>query len=200
MHPHRALVVRLADVAPRPWRNGGGTARDLLSWPRQDGWQCRISVAEIVADGPFSAYPGVERCFAVLQGEGVELTVDGTTQRLTRHTRPLRFDGAAATGCRLLEGPTRDLNLMLRDARGRIERVVDGEPWRADAGQCALFATVEGRCTHTDVPIDVAADTLLWFDPAPAALSFVASRAVDVSTSCWIAVSLDTQAPRSGHA
>ena len=33
-------LVRLADLAPQPWKNGGGTTRELLAWPlyhaRQD--------------------------------------------------------------------------------------------------------------------------------------------------------------------
>jgi environmental stress-induced protein Ves len=33
----------------------------------------RISVAEITRDGPFSAFAGVQRWFAVLEGAGVML-------------------------------------------------------------------------------------------------------------------------------
>ena len=58
---------------PQPWRNGGGVTRELLAWPDGGDWRVRVSVADIDADGPFSAFPGVERWFAVLEGAGVAL-------------------------------------------------------------------------------------------------------------------------------
>ena len=50
-------TVALADVPAQAWRNGGGTMRELLAWPDASDWQLRVSVAEIEADGPFSAFP-----------------------------------------------------------------------------------------------------------------------------------------------
>jgi uncharacterized protein len=49
-------VIELAQVEPRPWRNGGGVTRELLAWPGGDDWALRLSVAEIERDGPFSAF------------------------------------------------------------------------------------------------------------------------------------------------
>ena len=117
-------------VPPLPWKNGGGVTRDLLV-DRPD-WRWRISLADIDRDGPFSDYPGVERWFAVIAGAGVELAFGGRRLALRPGDAPLRFDGANGPGCRLLDGPTRDLNLLLRDgARGtmrRADRAWD-EPW-----------------------------------------------------------------------
>ena len=95
------------------------------------GWTLRVSIADITQDGPFSAFPGVERCFTVLEGAGVELTLDGRTIPLTPAEAPLRFDGAAAPGCRLRDGPTRDLNLMVRRDAGRagMARAEPGMAW-----------------------------------------------------------------------
>ena len=58
-----------------PWRNGGGVTRELLTWPPLSGddWAVRVSVATIDKDGPFSAFPGIQRWFAVLDGAGVQL-------------------------------------------------------------------------------------------------------------------------------
>ncbi|MFG5407966.1 HutD family protein [Piscinibacter sakaiensis] len=39
----------------QPWRNGGGHTRELWTWPADGPWQARLSVADIAADGPFSA-------------------------------------------------------------------------------------------------------------------------------------------------
>ncbi|MDZ4146415.1 MAG: HutD family protein [Burkholderiales bacterium] len=112
-------------VAAVPWRNGGGVTRELLAWPNAHDWACRISVAEVAASGPFSAYPGVQRWFAVLSGEGVVLDVAGQAHRLDAASAPLRFAGDAPTTCELRGGATRDFNLMLRtgQAHGTLRRV-----------------------------------------------------------------------------
>lgn len=106
--------VRRDDVAPQAWRNGGGRTRELLAWPGAGNWSLRLSVAEVERDGPFSAYPGVERWFAIVAGAGVELRfADARLERCLADSLPTRFDGGAAPMARLIDGPTEDLNLML---------------------------------------------------------------------------------------
>ena len=116
-------AVQLADVAPQAWKNGGGLTRELLAWPFAADWRIRLSVADITADGPFSVFKGVQRWFAVLEGDGVRLTVDGAATELRATSTAFDFAGAANTDCSLLGGPTRDFNLMLRGATGRLQRV-----------------------------------------------------------------------------
>jgi hypothetical protein len=135
------LIVDLAAVAPQPWRNGGGVTHELLAWPSAADWQLRLSVADIERDGPFSSFPGVQRWFCVLQGEGVLLEFNGQNKRLRLGDAPLGFDGAAAPGCLLLAGPTRDLNLMLRGLQAGEQGglvPVRSPPWPA----CAMPAAV----------------------------------------------------------
>lgn len=115
--------VGLYEVAPQPWRNGGGLTRELLAWPSRRDWRVRVSVADVASDGPFSLFPGVERWFAVLEGAGVALEVEGSEHRLGRDTDPFRFAGDAEVQCRLLEGPTRDFNLMAPPGRARMQRL-----------------------------------------------------------------------------
>lgn len=133
--------VRCDHVEPQPWRNGGGLTRELLAWPSPDDWVLRISVADIRADGPFSAYAGIERWFAVLEGGGVRLALPEGHRRLTTADAPLPFCGEAAPDCQLLDGPTRDLNLMLRrDAgRGAMQPAQAGEDFAAHTRFLALF-------------------------------------------------------------
>jgi hypothetical protein len=111
--------VRLDDVFPTPWRNGGGSTRELLAWPHKEDWHVRVSIAQIAKDGPFSSYPGVTRWFAVLSGEGVRLNA----RRFDAKSEPLRFDGAEAVDCELIGGPTEDFNLMLQGREGSLRRV-----------------------------------------------------------------------------
>jgi environmental stress-induced protein Ves len=91
----------------------------------------RISLADILQDGPFSAFAGVQRWFAVVQGEGVQLQLGQQHHRLTPASAPLNFDGAAAPGCQLLGGPTRDLNLMLQGCTGGMLAAQPGVAWQA---------------------------------------------------------------------
>ncbi len=170
----QARTIRVDATMPQPWRNGGGTTRELLTGPDTDRWQWRVSVADVEQDGPFSAWPGVERWFAVLDGAGVDLVIDGVAHRVTPATAALRFDGAAITACRLVDGPTRDLNLMLRGARGSLESVVDAEAWRPAALHCGLFAASAGRCRADDAEFDMPAHSLSWFDEAPRSMTFTA--------------------------
>ena len=116
-------TVRLASMAPQGWKNGGGLTRELLTWPTGADWHVRLSVADITADGPFSAFEGVQRWFAVLEGDGVCLTVDGVTTELRAVSPAFDFAGAAQTSCALRGGSTQDFNLMLRGATGRLQRV-----------------------------------------------------------------------------
>lgn len=141
-------LVRLQEAPAQPWRNGGGVTRELLAWPAPQtqrahsarsvdnaGWAVRVSVADITQDGPFSAFPGIDRCFTVLEGAGVVLTLHGSDLRLRPDSDPLAFDGADAPGCRLVNGATRDLNLMVRQSAGRawMQRAVPGQAWDSAA-------------------------------------------------------------------
>ena len=179
--------VHWPHVPPQRWRNGGGSTRELLAFPAGDSWHVRISVADIEADGPFSAFPGVQRWFTVLQGAGVELDIDGQVQRLQRGDPPLCFDGAARVDCRLVDGPTRDLNFMLRAADGRLEAAVDGQAWTPAAAHCGLFSAVAGVCKSDAKQHAVAPYTLLWFDCAPASLTFTAAQRPAGLIGWWMA-------------
>lgn len=114
------MIVDAHEVTPQPWKNGGGVTRELLRWPADGPWQLRLSVADIAANGPFSAFPGVMRWFVVLDGAGVVLTLPDGEHTLRPGDAPLCFDGAAAPGCRLLAGPTVGLNLMLQGLDGAL--------------------------------------------------------------------------------
>jgi uncharacterized protein len=107
-------TVHLADCPFVPWKNGGGRTRELLAWPDPIDWLVRVSVAEIEADGPFSPFAGIDRWFAVLDGAGVALSLPEGEVVVRVGGAALAFAGEAAPGCRLLDGPTRDLNLMVR--------------------------------------------------------------------------------------
>ena len=122
-------VLPAAERAATPWRNGGGITWPVAASPAAGAdFDWRVSIAEIAADGDFSAFPGVDRTIAVIDGAGVQL-VEGDREVLLAPLRPVSFSGDARTSCRLIAGRTMDLNLMC--ARGRAAgsmefRSVDG--------------------------------------------------------------------------
>jgi hypothetical protein len=113
-----ARLIVAARCAAVPWRNRAGVTRELDAGPGEGGgFDWRLSLADIDHDGPFSALPGVDRVFALFDGD-VELHFDERVCTATdADAEPLCFPGEAAPRAVLRGGPTRALNLML--ARGR---------------------------------------------------------------------------------
>ena len=105
---------------------------------KQPGWQLRISRADIEASGPFSAFPGVQRWFVVLSGKGVVLHMPSGDHTLLPGDAPLHFDGGLAPGCTLIDGPTQDLNLMVRGGSACVLPVQSGVAWDAQFSQRGL--------------------------------------------------------------
>lgn len=165
---NNARTVSVGSTPATPWRNGGGVTRELLAWPGPADWRLRISVADIAADGPFSAFPGVQRWFTLLTGEGVVLDFAGELRTQRPGDAPLAFDGVAAPGCHLIDGPVRDLNLMVRGGAGGMAAVSPGAAWRPPSGaQAGLFARMAGCWSNGAETRTLPALSLLWFDAPP---------------------------------
>ena len=167
--------IELFRCQPQPWKNGGGVTRELITWPpprdaqaSAHDWSVRVSVADITQNGPFSSFPGIDRCFAVLEGNGVELDLAGGPHRQRAGDPPLAFAGEHPIGCRLLQGPTRDLNLMGRRAHGRItlQRARPGSVFDVAALWRGLFTfeAAEAQFDHSTPPQQLGAGTLCWRD------------------------------------
>lgn len=120
-------LIRLRDCSPRPWRNGLGSTREIAVYPcnaDSDSFLWRVSIAAVDSDAPFSSFPGVDRHIALLQGAGFRMTLDGhCTHALDTPFAPFGFAGEAVVATALIDGPTRDFNLMVRrtQARGTVE-------------------------------------------------------------------------------
>lgn len=146
------LSVRLlspSDYKLMPWKNGRGFTTELAVFPAHAdlkgvSFDWRISMADVVEDGEFSAFPGYDRTLVVAQGKGMELSFDAASapSRLDGPGSGVAFSGDWKTHGRLLEGPVRDFNVM--SARARVQHqceVVSGAPvefvW--EPGQETLF-------------------------------------------------------------
>src|ERR1700753_2581801 len=97
-------VLRSGRHRRMPWRNGGGVTYEVAASPADRGltdFDWRISIAEVQAGGPFSAFAGIDRTIILIDGEWMALTVDGRRHRFGLRD-PFRFDGDGETLC---EGP-----------------------------------------------------------------------------------------------
>ncbi|MFK8907361.1 HutD family protein [Streptomyces sp. YS-3] len=169
-----------------PWRNGGGTTREIASRPEgTDDFGWRASVAEIGRGGPFSAFAGVDRTLTLLSGDGVRLTSPGAFDRLlARAGEPFAFSGDLALTAELAGGPCRVLNLMVRRGHwtAEVDRVtgpvVPGPGhsgvlhvlcghWQAEADNSVLTT---GQGVWWDAADDAAPGAVVPFSPDAAAL------------------------------
>ncbi len=115
-------IQRFDEHLKMPWKNGLGITREVISKPASDesgGFDWRISLATVGASGPFSVFAGIDRTIAVLEGDGMQLTVDGRREPpLLVESPPFAFSGDAEVQADCLGGDTLDLNVMSR--RGRF--------------------------------------------------------------------------------
>jgi len=122
-------LLRAAERAAMPWKNGGGITFEVASFPEGstlDNFGWRISVADLREDGPFSIFPGVNRQLAVLDGE-LSLSVAGNSfAKLSRESLPFEFPGDVAATARLATASARDLNVMTRRGQftSRMSRAI----------------------------------------------------------------------------
>ena len=108
-----------ATLPTTPWKNGGGTTREVVCHPagaNADTFDWRVSIATIAAGGPFSVFGGKRRVIMLLAGDGVRLQAPGFDHRLAAPLAPFAFAGDAAVQCTLLGGPSTDFNLMFDPA------------------------------------------------------------------------------------
>ena len=107
----------LAALPATPWKNGGGSTREIVCQPPgagMDSFDWRVSIATIASAGPFSVFPGVDRVIMLLEGDGVHLRGDGVDHRLDTPLAPFPFAGDVALDCALLGRTSSDFNVMTR--------------------------------------------------------------------------------------
>ncbi len=155
----RVRVIRNEDLVRVPWKNGGGTTAEVAAFPEGSGFDTfgwRISMADVASDGPFSVFPGIDRTLVVVEGNGIELDVEGIAHRLDEGSPKLSFSGDDLTAGRLLSGPIRDLNVMTRRGqfRHRTRFVESGVALLAEETRAAFLIALDG-------PFDVTLDSTI---------------------------------------
>ena len=183
----------LATAPAMPWKNGGGTTREIACWPPGagiDDFGWRVSVASVEQAGPFSAFPGIDRQIMWLAGGGLHVrSDDGAIDRVLQAPwHPFAFAGEATLACTLVGEPSQDFNLMLRRGawRGAIDVVHHAvQPGAAPAGLCMVLA---GTWQHGGALFTPGQG--LWWSAAGAAEALApqlaAQESVDHCALAWI--------------
>lgn len=121
-------VLDPAGFRSQPWKNGGGVTHEIVRWPDVDGYDVRISIADDRAPGPFSRFPGYRRWSFLAGTAAIALDIAGTVHELIALGDHVEVGGDVAITCALPGGPTRLLNVLVRD--GVDARVGHGPcPW-----------------------------------------------------------------------
>ncbi len=155
-----------------PWKNGGGLTREIFRFPEAAvDWQWRISIAEIAADGPFSAFPGCDRELLLLSGAGMRLQFAGRSETLHKPYDSIRFSGEEPVESFLLDGPTSDFNAIWRRDAVAItleRRAMIGNLWcipEPGVSWFVYFLSGRGRIkSDSDSPAIEAGDAV-WLEP-----------------------------------
>ena len=111
-------ILRASDHKRMPWKNGGGETVEIAVSPEDAGlagFDWRVSMATVAADGPFSIFPGIDRTLVILDGNGMVLDIEGSAPvLLTMASDPLAFPADVPVSARLQDGAITDLNVMTR--------------------------------------------------------------------------------------
>jgi environmental stress-induced protein Ves len=129
-------------------KNGGGTTREIVSWPlyaEPAAFDWRVSIAAITASGPLADFAGVDRTIMLLDGDGIRLQSDGLDEMLAVPHQSFSFDGEASVACTLHGKLSTNLNLMVRRGQGRAELGILEDTQTLEASPHGVLMCIEGQ-------------------------------------------------------
>jgi environmental stress-induced protein Ves len=185
----------IASLPATPWKNGGGTTREIVRVPAGadlDTFDWRVSIAELSTDGSFSSFPGIDRVIALLDGAGVHMrSRDGAVDhRLTTPFAPFAFSGDQPIDATLIVGPSRDFNVMTRRSHARAAMRVLRDAGRLPESESGLLFAARGRWRAQDGSgrrtYSLAPGAGVWWDRQPLAWELAPAD----SDNAFIAVSI----------
>ena len=100
-----------------PWKNGKGSTIELAinKGATLDNFDWRISMADVVENGPFSDFSGYLRHLILIKGHSITLEhEEKEPDFLTQHLNYAKFLGSNKTTGILPAGPITDFNIMTK--------------------------------------------------------------------------------------
>lgn len=138
------------------WKNGAGYTVELARSAGEslDTFDWRISMADVKSAGDFSRFNGMQRILTVLEGQGIELSIDDKHESLTT-LQSVQFSGESATRCELIDGPIRDFNLIYDPKQFHARLQWYFEPTRSEVFSSADLIFIFNQSTELlDIEID----------------------------------------------
>jgi environmental stress-induced protein Ves len=151
----KTTLLKSEDYVRSPWKNGGGIFTDIAGAHRADAavkdWNSllwRFASTPIVAPGPFSHMPGIDRLQMVVAGRGLVLKSPSQEFDEREPFTTVRFTGELEIVTVLESGPVEVVNLMARRDAAEIELLALREPGDRplSAGTHLVYA-VSGDCS-----------------------------------------------------
>lgn len=151
----KATLLKSEHYTRAPWKNGGGIFTDIADAHRPgspvkdwDSLLWRFAATPIVAPGPFSHMPGIDRLQMVVGGRGLVLKAPGQEFDEREPFTTVRFTGEHDIVTALEAGPVEVVNLMARRGAVEIDLVALREPGerQLSAGTHLLYAA-RGDCS-----------------------------------------------------
>jgi len=179
------------DHTVMPWKNGGGTTRQIATGGDDAGsgdWGWRVSIANVERDGAYSEFPGIDRLTTVVIGHGTDLIHPDGSSIALNPLQPTLIPSDVALWGMLRDEPIVNLNVMTRQGcyTASVE-IVDGPAETTlDTGpnEVLLVHVLAGTCRlHHEGgdPCDGAEpDTLIHDGQGAFALSLAAASRVAV--------------------
>jgi len=149
-------TIRVGSTRVMPWKNGQGSTTELAVEPpgaTLDDFLWRVSIAELRAPGPFSAFPGYDRIITQLDGPPMTLTHGREQPVVLRPLVPHAFSGDDQTDCGVA-GVAHDFNLIVRRNHVRaalaVHRLSEDERLAGEADAVTLLHLLEGDLAVDD--------------------------------------------------
>ena len=115
-------VLTPDDFREMPWANGLGSTVEMLRVDDATGVMAwRLSMAQVVEDGAFSEFAGIERNLTVIEGPGFDLVGEKITLRADPLV-PVAFAGDVAISAANVTGKVIDFNVMVARSLGAFGR------------------------------------------------------------------------------
>lgn len=133
-----------------PWKNGGGTTREIACIPvgaGLDEFDWRVSIAHVASEGPFSRFEGVDRVITLLEGGGLRLysPEDAVDHCLSTPLEPWSFDGQWAIQSELLGADCHDFNVMTRRRRCTSKVAVHRGTAHSNPAEAGVLLACQGE-------------------------------------------------------
>lgn len=150
----KTTLLKSEHYTRSPWKNGGGVFTDIADAHRPgvlvkdwDSLLWRFASTPIVAAGPFSHMPGIDRLQMVIGGRGLVLKAPGQEFDEREPFTTVRFTGEMEIVTELEAGPVEVVNLMARRGAAEIELLALREPGeRPLPAGTHLVHAVSGDC------------------------------------------------------